>query len=322
MIIVTGGAGFIGSNLVRALNARGRDDILIVDNLHHGRKFRNLIDCNWLDYMDKDEFLEHIQWGTEVPDGIEAIFHLGACTNTTEQDGRHLMRNNYSYSKAVLRYCMERNIRLIYASSASVYGAGRKFAETREHEAPLNAYGFSKFAFDQHVRRQLARKDAPPVFGLRYFNVYGPRESHKGAMASVVWHFHRQVLEQGTVRLFCGGDGFADGEQCRDFVHVDDVVAATLWFAQAGAPSGIYNVGTGRSQTFNEVARAVLSLHQRGEIEYIPFPDALRGSYQSHTQADLTRLRAAGYTGVFKTVEEGVPAYLDWLRTRPEFVRA
>ncbi len=321
MIIVTGGAGFIGSNLVRALNARGRDDILIVDNLHHGRKFRNLADCQWLDYMDKDEFLEHIQWGTEVPDGIEVVFHLGACTTTTEQDGRYLMRNNYSYSKAVLRYCMERNIRLVYASSAAVYGGGRKFAEVREHEAPLNAYGFSKFAFDQHVRRQLARKNAP-VFGLRYFNVYGPRESHKGAMASVVWHFHRQMMQQGRMRLFRGSDGYADGEQRRDFIHVDDVVNVTLWFAHHDAAPGIYNVGTGRSQTFNEVARAVLSLHQRGEIEYIPFPDELRGGYQSYTQADLTRLRAAGYAGAFKGVEEGVPAYLDWLRARPEFVAA
>lgn len=315
MIVVTGGAGFIGSNLIRALNERGHTHILAVDDLTDGVKCRNLVDCEVMDYMDKEEFLEHVQWGTEVPDRIDVMFHLGACSTTTEWDGRYLMRNNYAYSKALLRYCVDRGIRFVYASSAAVYGGNREFSERREHEAPLNAYGYSKFLFDQYVRRQLPALRSP-VVGLRYFNVYGPRESHKGDMASVAWHFHRQLLREGKVRLFRGSDGFGDGEQRRDFIHVEDAVAVTLWFGLADH-CGIYNVGTGRAQTFNDVARAAIAAHGRGEIEYIPFPEHLRGRYQSYTQADLTALRAAGYQGAFRTVEEGVPAYLDWLMRQP-----
>lgn len=313
MIVVTGGAGFIGANLVRALNDKGREDILVVDDLSDGTKFRNLVDCEIMDYMDKDNFLEHVQWGTELPDDIDAVFHLGACSSTTEWDGRYLMRNNYGYSKAVLHYCLERGIRFIYASSAAVYGGNKAFKEERSCEGPINAYGYSKFQFDQYVRRVLPAAGSQ-IVGLRYFNVYGPREIHKGPMASVAWHFHRQLQAQGRVRLFQGSDGYADGEQRRDFIYVGDAVEATLWFASGTNASGIFNVGTGRSQTFNDVARAVLSWHGRGEIEYIPFPDTLAGSYQSYTQADLTKLRAAGYGGRFMAVEEAVPLYLDWLR--------
>jgi len=312
MIIVTGGAGFIGSNLVRALNELGRTDILVVDNLAEGPKFRNLIDCEFLDYFDKDEFLQIVGEASARTTAVDVVFHLGACTRTTEADGRYLMRNNYLYSKSLLHYCLEHRIRFVYASSAAVYGSGTTFVEHRAHEAPINMYGYSKFIFDQYVRRQLATSDAP-IVGLRYFNVYGPREGHKGAMASVMWHAWWQMMTGNRVRLFRGSDGYADGEQRRDFIHVGDAVDVTLWFGLRAERSGIYNIGTGRSQSFNDAANAIIRWRGGGQIEYIPFPDMLLGRYQSYTQADLTQLRAAGYEGRFRPLEEGVPAYFDWL---------
>lgn len=310
MIIVTGGAGFIGSNLVRALNQRGRRDILVVDNLKDGRKFKNLVDCEIADFVDKESFLTAIQGGRLGY--VEAVFHQGACSITTEWDGRYMMSNNYDYSKQLLAFCTERTVPFIYASSAAVYGAGQQFAETRDNESPLNVYGYSKFLFDQYLRGR--RSDLKSqVVGLRYFNVYGPRESHKGSMASVAFHLRNQLLESGKVRLFQGSDGYPDGGQQRDFVYVDDVVAVNLWFFDHPEVRGIFNVGTGRAQTFNDVAQAVLAYHGHGELEYIPFPDHLKGRYQSFTQADLTALRQAGCDLRFRAVEEAVPLYMDWL---------
>ncbi len=312
MIVVTGGAGFIGSNIVKQLNQQGREDILVVDDLSDGTKFRNIADCEIADYMDKDAFLRRIEAGEDFAAPIEVIFHNGACSSTTEWDGRMMMQVNYDYSKALLHYCLERGIAFIYASSASVYGDGTVFREQRQFERPLNVYGYSKFLFDQYVRRLLPRAGSQ-VVGLRYFNVYGPREQHKGSMASVAFHFNNQLLEQGKVRLFEGCDGYGDGEQRRDFVYVDDVVAVNLWLWAHPQVSGIFNLGTGRSQSFNDVARAVIDWHGRGAIEYIPFPEHLKGRYQSFTEADMNALRQAGYTAPFATVEEGVRRYLDWL---------
>ncbi len=316
MIIVTGGAGFIGANLVAALNARGRRDILVVDNLSNGVKFRNLADCDILDYQDKDDFLRNVAACGALGDPIEAVFHLGACSSTTEWDGRYMMRNNYEYSKLLLHHCQDRRIPFIYASSASVYGGGNVFREDRELENPLNVYGYSKFLFDQYVRRIMPQTTSQ-VVGLRYFNVYGPREQHKGSMASVAYHFNSQVRDSGRVRLFEGTDGYGDGEQRRDFVYVGDTCRVKLWLLDHPARSGIFNIGTGRSQSFNDVARAVISWHGRGEIEYIPFPEQLRGRYQSFTQADITALRAAGYHEPFMTVEQGVTEYMQWLNNTP-----
>jgi ADP-L-glycero-D-manno-heptose 6-epimerase len=310
MIIVTGGAGFIGSNIVQGLNARGITDILVVDDLKDGRKCVNLADANFRDYLDKDDFLARIQQGHDFGP-IEAVLHQGACSTTTEWDGRFMMATNYDYSKALLHWCLKHRIPFLYASSASVYGAGPVFTEGREHERPLNVYAFSKFQFDQYVRALGPLHS--PVCGLRYFNVYGPREQHKGGMASVAFHFHRQLLESGKVRLFEGSDGFGPGEQRRDFIHVDDVVAVNLWLMDHPEVRGIFNLGTGRAQSFNDVARAVIAFHGRGEIEYIPFPEHLKGAYQSYTQADMRALRAAGYAAPFLSVEEGVPRYLAWL---------
>ncbi|MEO6696457.1 MAG: ADP-glyceromanno-heptose 6-epimerase [Gammaproteobacteria bacterium] len=315
MIVVTGGAGFIGSNLVKGLNEQGRTDILVVDDLEDGSKFVNLVDCEIQDYMDKDEFLGLVQSQKEFSPPIEAVLHQGACSTTTEWDGRYMLRNNYDYSKHVLHYCMKHKIPFIYASSAAVYGGGKVFKEQREHEAPLNVYGYSKFLFDQYVRRLLPTAKNQ-IAGLRYFNVYGPREQHKGTMASVAFHFRNQIHDTGKVRLFEGSDGYADGEQRRDFIYVGDAVAVNLWFLQQPGKSGIFNLGAGNSHSFNEVARAVIKAEQKGSIEYIPFPDHLRGRYQSFTEADISALRAAGYTHPFKDIEQGVSAYMEWLQSR------
>jgi len=312
MIVVTGGAGFIGSNLVQGLNARGRRDVLVVDNLKNGFKFKNLVDCDIADYVDKTVFLERIEQGHYSARSIEAVFHQGACSTTTEWDGRYMMANNYEYTKILLRFCFEHKIPLIYASSAAVYGCGRVFKEDVACEGPLNVYGYSKLQFDHYLRDSLAEIESQ-VVGLRYFNVYGPREAHKGSMASVAYHLNEQWKESSKVRLFEGCDGYADGEQLRDFVYVGDVVDVNLWFLDHPEVSGIFNVGTGRSQSFNDVAHAVLDYHGGGEIEYIPFPDHLQGRYQSFTEADLSALRAAGCDHAFKPVEKGVRIYMEWL---------
>ncbi len=307
MMIVTGGAGFIGSNILQGLNARGIDDILVVDDLTDGTKFKNMVDARIADYMDKDDFLDSLLGGDFEESSIEAVFHQGACSSTTEWDGQFMMENNYEYSKTLLHFCQAHQIPFIYASSASVYGGGSVFKEDLANEAPLNVYGYSKFLFDQYVRAQTLTSQ---VVGLRYFNVYGPREQHKGSMASVAFHLNNQLLEKGEIKLFAGCDGYGDGEQVRDFVYVEDVVDVNLWFLDHPEVSGIFNCGTGKSQPFNDVANAVLDYHQKGSLSYIPFPDHLVGHYQSFTEADLTALRAVGCQHVFKTVDEGVKAYM------------
>lgn len=321
--VVTGAAGFIGSNLVKALNKHGVTNIVAVDDLAQGDKFRNLVGCEVADYIDKGEFLDRIESGAF--DGVlDAILHLGACSDTMETDGRYMMENNYRYSLDLLEFCQEEEIPFIYASSAAVYGGGRVFREGPSHEAPLNVYGYSKYLFDQIVRRRLHDLHAP-VVGLRYFNVYGLNEGHKGTMASVAWHFFNQYRSEGRVRLFEGSGGFGDGEQRRDFVSVEDAVKVNLHFLENKDTSGIFNVGTGRAQAFNDVAVATVNacraaegksrldlaaLKQEGAIEYIPFPQALKGKYQSFTEADLTALRKTGYDAPFLTVEEGVGRYV------------
>jgi ADP-L-glycero-D-manno-heptose 6-epimerase len=325
-IVVTGAAGFIGSNLVRALNARGETDIIAVDNLKDADKFRNLADCDIAHYLDQDEFIARISAG-EFEDDLAAVLHQGACSDTMETDGRFMLRNNYRYSVTLLDHCQDNDIPFLYASSASVYGAGTEFTETRANEAPLNVYGYSKFLFDQYVRRMLAERTAQ-VAGFRYFNVYGPRERHKGAMASVAFHFFHQYKSGGRVKLFEGSGGHAAGEQRRDFVFVDDVVKVNLDFLDHPGRSGIFNLGTGNAETFNEVALTTVNncrasegkppltlpeLVHQGVIEYIPFPPKLVGKYQNFTQADLTALRAAGYQAPMTTVAQGVARYVESL---------
>lgn len=314
MIIVTGGAGFIGHNIIKALNARGNDSILVIDDLEDGYKYRNLLDCNIEDYMDKDDFLKRIENGFDFGP-IDAIFHQGACSTTTEWNGRYMMKVNYDYSKSLLRYCQQMQIPFFYASSAAIYGGSSRFTESTECEAPLNVYGYSKYLFDQWVRKILPKATAQ-IAGFRYFNVYGPGESHKGSMASVAYHFNNQINENGLCQLFEGNDGYSNGNQKRDFIYVDDVAQVNLWFLDNPNKSGIFNLGTGNSQTFNDVANAVIDWHEKGDISYIPFPAHLSGAYQSFTEADIRALRNIGYKENFNTVEQGVKKYLDILNKR------
>ena len=311
MLIVTGGAGFIGSNLVKMLHERGYENIVVVDDLADGHKFVNISDLPIADYLDKGEFLERMAEPRFVK-GLRAVLHQGACSATTEWDGRYMMQNNYGYSQILLRHCLDHDVQYIYASSAAVYGASETFVEDPAFEKPLNVYGYSKLQFDRYVRRVVPE---PPsqVVGLRYFNVYGPREQHKGSMASVAFHFNNQLLADGEVRLFEGSGGYGNGEQRRDFIYVDDACAVNVWFLEHPEVSGIYNTGTGRAQAFNDVANAVLAYHGRGSIRYVPFPQHLEGAYQSYTQADLGQLRQAGCDVSFRPVEAGVPEYLAFL---------
>ncbi len=310
MIVVTGGAGFIGSNIVKALNEKGRKDILVVDNLTDGYQFRNIVDCDIADYLDQDLFLHRFSHGELGK--IDAIFHEGACSTTTEWDGRFMMNNNYEYSKDLLHVCLKEKIPFIYASSAATYGANTVFKEGREYEAPLNVYGYSKFLFDEYVRALMPNAKSQ-IIGCRYFNVYGPRELHKGGMASVALHLNAQLIKNGVINLFEGAEGYKDGEQKRDFVFVEDAAKINLWFLDHPQVSGIFNVGTGKSRTFNDLAKAVINWHGKGKLEYIPFPEKLKGSYQSFTEADLTNLRKSGCDVAFTSLEDGVKKYLDWL---------
>lgn len=325
-IIVTGAAGFIGSNIVHALNQRGEGDIVAVDNLSHAEKFKNLLDCELADYLDKRDFVERFARG-DFGD-VRAVFHQGACSDTMESDGRYMMENNFRFSKDLLDICLKRRIPFLYASSAAVYGASEVFVESRQYEKPLNVYGYSKFLFDQLVRRVLPTAQSQ-IVGFRYFNVYGPRESHKGRMASVAYHNFNEFLAEGRVKLFGEYNGYAAGAQTRDFVSVEDVTRVNLHFFDDGQRSGIFNLGTGAAQPFNDIASSVvnalreldgkspLTCHemvQEGLIEYVDFPTALRGKYQCFTQADISALRQAGYTQPFMDVGTGVSRYVrDWL---------
>lgn len=312
MIVVTGACGFIGSNLVHALNARGRQDLVLVDDLKDGHKFVNLAGATLADYFDWREFLPQFDRLAQAGSGIDAVYHLGACSDTMEWDGQYMMNANFTCSRDLLDACERHGIPLIYASSASVYGLNADCEETPACERPLNVYAFSKLAFDQHLRqRQPALRTR--VVGLRYFNVYGPREQHKGRMASVVFHFNNQLKAGDEVKLFGASHGVAAGEQTRDFIYVDDAVAQTLWFGEHASISGVFNCGTGRTASFNEVARAVIDWHGRGRITYVPFPPELLAAYQNRTCADLRRSRLAGYQVEMRDVGAGVRAYLDWL---------
>jgi ADP-L-glycero-D-manno-heptose 6-epimerase len=309
MYIVTGAAGFIGSNLIRALNRRGVDAILAVDDLTDGSKFRNLRDCLIADYMDRCEFRELIR-RRDSSLKASALLHEGACADTMESDGRMMMETNFTFSKELLHWAVDIRIPFVYASSAAVYGLSPHCAESPECEAPVNVYAYSKLLFDRYVRRVLPRVDTT-VVGLRYFNVYGPREAHKGRMASMIHQLYQQLRCTGVARLFSGVDGFADGEQRRDFVAVEDVASVNLFFVQGEVKQGIFNVGTGRSRSFNDVARLLIDNLGCGEVQYIPFPDDLRGKYQNVTEADIDALRCAGYGKQFTTLEEGVRRFCE-----------
>lgn len=329
-VLVTGAAGFIGANIVKALNERGITDIIAVDNLTNAAKFHNMVDCEISDYFDKRDFLPRLQAG-DFDGEIDAILHQGACSDTMEHDGHYMMENNYRYSVDLLNWAQDQDVPMLYASSAATYGGSTEFREEPGCEAPLNVYGYSKLLFDQIVRRRLNEHGAQ-IAGFRYFNVYGPRESHKGRMASVAFHNFNQFQKDGKVKLFEGSHGYPNGGQQRDFVFVEDLVRVNLWFLENPQVSGIFNLGSGKAQSFNDVAAATvnscrrlngeaeLSLEQlvaQGLIEYVPFPEALKGKYQAYTQADLANLRDAGYDAGFHTVAQGVGKYVEWLHAHP-----
>jgi ADP-L-glycero-D-manno-heptose 6-epimerase len=325
-IVVTGAAGFIGANIIQGLNARGINDIIAVDDLTNGDKFRNLADLQIADYIDADDFYDLF---AEAAFGdVEAVFHEGACSDTMETDGKYMMDNNYTLSCELFEACQAQKARLIYASSAATYGGSDTFCESPGFEKPLNVYGYSKLLFDQKLRRELGPRfenATTQVAGFRYFNVYGPREQHKGRMASVAFHQFNQFRAEGKVKLFGEYGGYGPGGQMRDFVYIDDVVAVNLWFLDHPDARGIFNLGTGKAQPFNDVALAVVNTlrQQQGDaplsleeaaygslIDYIDFPPALIGKYQSYTQADLTALRAVGCNHTFADVQTGVSAYM------------
>lgn len=324
MIIVTGGAGFIGSNLVKALNRDGIENIMVVDNLTNAEKIKNLSDLKIVDYMDKDEFYDFMIAGKKL-NALSAVFHQGACSDTMATDGRYVLHNNFTYSKLLLEFSKRHQAQFIYASSASVYGNGSVFSEQPENESALNAYAWSKLLFDNYIRDQLSNGIDIQCAGLRYFNVYGPRENHKGRMASVAWHCYNQYKKEKTVKLFSASDGYDDGEQVRDFVYVDDVVGVNLYLWKHYKISGLFNVGTGSCQSFNEVALAVVNACRQNqgkpilslaeavankEITYIAMPNALIGKYQSYTQADLHKLKSTRYNGTFDNVNQGIKKYI------------
>ena len=317
MIIVTGSNGFIGSNLIKGLNEIGYKDIIAVDDQDDPELKENIAHCDVQEFLNIDEFINLIR-NSEI-DGtkIRVIFHQGACSNTMEWDADFLYNNNLLYSKELLNFSQKTKTPLIYASSASVYGAGKIFKESVEYEHPINLYAYSKFKFDQLVRQELI-KSKTQIVGLRYFNVYGPQEQHKGNMASVAFHLHNQLQNNEEIKLFEGSEDYDDGEQRRDFIYVEDVVKVNLWFLKNQKVSGIFNVGTGKSQTFNEVAYSVIKWNKRGKINYVPFPEKLKGAYQSYTQANISKLREAGYKDEFLNVQEGVKKYLDRLESWPK----
>ncbi len=313
MIIVTGGAGFIGSNLVKELNRRGRTDILIVDDLKDGQNYKNLRGLQFIDYQHKDEFLKSIEEDDFDGADVDGVFHEGACSDTMEYDVNFMMHVNYEYSKAVLHFCLQHRIPFLYASSASTYGSGKNgFREGDACEDALNPYAFSKLAFDRYVR-QVIPEAKSQIVGTRYFNVYGPQEFHKGKMASIFLQLYNQINETGVCKLFTGTDGYEDGGQRRDFVYVKDVVNVNLWFWENNGPSGIYNCGTGHAHSYNEAAQAVIDAMGKGRIEYREFPEVLKGKYQSFTESDPEHLLAAGYDEGFHEMEDAVKEYVDFL---------
>lgn len=318
MIVVTGAAGFIGSNIIRGLNQLGITNILAVDDLTDGKKYRNLAVVEYDDYMDYEIFLDHITQAVEFSAEITAVFHQGACSDTTEWDGQYMMENNYEYSKLLLHYCLDRQIPFLYASSAAVYGASTTFDDKASSQLPLNVYGYSKWKFDQYVQPYL-KSAKSQIVGFRYFNVYGPHENHKGKMASVAFHLMNQLKQSNTVKLFSAYGGYGDGEHERDFVFVDDVVNVNLWFYQHPEKNGIFNLGTGVARPFNDIAKTLIRLNGSGELIYIPFPDSLKGAYQSFTKADISSLRAVGYDVPFIELEAGIERYYQWFHGDGQF---
>jgi len=309
--IVTGAAGFIGSNLVAALNARGDSDILAVDELGTDEKWKNLVGLDFQDYWEKDDFLFALR--NDSLGKVDTVFHLGANSSTTEKNASHLVENNYRFTRELCEWCMHHDVRFIYASSAATYGDGSLGYSDSDDVTPtlkpLNMYGYSKQMFDLWAMRHGL---FDRIAGLKYFNVYGPREDHKGDMRSVINKAYHQILETGEVRLFKSYKSeYNDGEQVRDFVYVKDAVAATLFFYERSDVGGLFNCGTGMARTWNDLVKSTFkAMGREPKITYIDMPEALRLKYQYRTEADMIKLRDAGYEEPFTSLEDGVADYV------------
>lgn len=301
MIIVTGGAGFIGSNIIKGLNDHGVSDILVVDNLERADKHLNLNRLKFLDFVDKRDFDFASFLSNE---SVDAVFHQGACSDTVESNGRYMMKNNYEYSKQFLDASIDNNVKFIYASSASTYGNGTDgFKENSECEYPLNIYAYSKFLFDQYVRKVLSTGVPTQIVGLRYFNVYGEQENHKGRMSSLVFKLFNQAKAGNDLEIFEGSENFL-----RDFIYVKDIVDMNLYLLNK-EDSGIFNAGTGKARSFYDIAK-IVSEHFSKKIKNIPFPDDLKDKYQKFTEADMSKFIATGYSKPFTSLEDGIKSYI------------
>ena len=323
-VVVTGGAGFIGSAFAWRLNQAGIDDILLVDALGTDEKWKNIVGLRYAEFLHPDVFLQQVKAG-KVPFAPDAIVHMGACSATTERDADYLMDNNYHYTRTLAEWAAGRGIRFIYASSAATYGEGENgFSDQTpiDRLAPLNMYGYSKHLFDLQAQRSGLREH---LVGLKFFNVFGPNEYHKAEQTSVVYKAFYQILEKGSVGLFRSyRPDYADGEQVRDFVYIKDCVEVMWWLLEHPDVTGLYNVGTGQARSWKNLAQAIFAaLEREPQIEFIPMPEALQGKYQYRTEAVMDRLRAAGCTTPFRSLEESVADYVkEYLARGPRFLSA
>ncbi len=317
MIIITGASGFIGSALAWKLNDMGRTDLLLVDEIGISEKWKNLVPLRFQDYMEKNDFLLALQNGQFNNSSVEAILHLGACSATTEKDGSYLIKNNFEYSKVLTQWCMDHKARFIYASSAATYGNGENHYTDDESQIgklrPLNMYGYSKQIFDLWLQEKKYLKDC---VGLKYFNVYGPNEYHKGDMKSMVVKAFQQIQAQGKVQLFKSHrPDYKDGEQLRDFVYIKSAVEMTLFFLDKKIPGGLYNVGTGQARSWVDMMNAIFKcLGKNPCIDFIPMPEGLREKYQYFTEAKLDKIHSVGFKGKSYSLEEGIADFLPYLQ--------
>lgn len=308
MIIVTGGAGFIGRNLIAGLNKIHQTDIVVVDNLKNGKKYENLVGLHISDYIDKSDFIKHLYTNTSYIKNIETVFHEGACSDTTEWNGKYLMHNNYQYSKELVTYCVQYSIPFIYASSAAVYGKNTDiFHKTNnKYEKPINIYGYSKFLFDQYIYK-IMQQSTSQICGLRYFNVYGPYETHKKNMASIIFNIYNQITQKKNPTLFIGSKHFK-----RDFIYIDDIININLWIWLNNI-SGIFDCGTGIATSFESIANIILNFFNNKNIQHIPMPSDLQKHYQTFTKANSLQLQKIGYPHKFTEINDGIHKYLNWL---------